>query len=101
MTMQRNTNRILTTRCGSLARPADLLDLMKAKLSGAPYDLNAYEQRIRSAVAEIVHKQVETGVDARHVQPRGSSDCCVSKISGHGGRRAPSHATALAVSRKR
>ncbi|MBI3245803.1 MAG: cobalamin-independent methionine synthase II family protein [Deltaproteobacteria bacterium] len=61
--MQRNTNRILTTHCGSLARPADLLDLMKAKLSGAPYDHAAYDNRVRNAVAETVRKQVEAGVD--------------------------------------
>ena len=61
--MQRNTDRILTTHCGSLARPADLLDLMKAKLSGALYDHAAYARRVQSAVAEIVRKQVEAGVD--------------------------------------
>ncbi len=63
MTMQRSTNRILTTHCGSLARPSDLLDLMKAKVHGEPYDHDAYARRVRSAVAEIVRKQVETGVD--------------------------------------
>ncbi len=61
--MQRSTNRILTTHCGSLARPADLLDLMKAKVNGQPYDHNAYARRVQSAVAEIVRKQVETGID--------------------------------------
>ena len=40
--MQRSTNRILTTHCGSLARPSDLLDLMKAKVHGEPYDHEAY-----------------------------------------------------------
>ena len=61
--MQRSTNRILTTHCGSLARPADLLDLMKAKVNGQPYDHNAYARRVQGAVAEIVRKQVETGID--------------------------------------
>ena len=61
--MQRNTERILTTHCGSLARPKDLLDLMKAKIRGEPYDHNAYNQRVRSAVAETVRKQIETGID--------------------------------------
>ena len=34
--MKRSTERILTTHCGSLPRPADLLNLMKAKVHGEP-----------------------------------------------------------------
>jgi hypothetical protein len=30
---------------------------MKAKLSGQPYEREAYEQRVRAAVAECVRKQ--------------------------------------------
>ena len=36
--IQQNTDRILTTHVGSLPRPKDLLDLMKAKISGLAYD---------------------------------------------------------------
>src|SRR5580658_3752225 len=61
--MNRSTHRILTTHCGSLPRPSDLLDLMKAKLQGQPYDADAYAARIRSAVAEMVRKQVDCGID--------------------------------------
>ena len=61
--MKRSTDRILTTHCGSLPRPHDLLDVMKVKLSGEPYDADAYALRIRSAVATVVRKQVETGID--------------------------------------
>src|SRR5215467_5227919 len=61
--MKRSTERILTTHCGSLPRPKDLLDQMKAKVSGQPYDEGAYARRVRSAVAEIVKKQVESGID--------------------------------------
>ncbi len=61
--MTHSTDRILTTHVGSLPRPHDLLDMMKAKLSGQPYDEAAYDRRVRSAVAEIVKKQVETGID--------------------------------------
>ena len=63
MSMQQRTERILTTHCGSLARPADLLDLMKAKVNGAPYDHETYTRRVRSAVAETVRRQVESGID--------------------------------------
>jgi 5-methyltetrahydropteroyltriglutamate--homocysteine methyltransferase len=40
-----------------------LLDLMKAKVNGAPYDQEAYNRRVQSAVAEVVRKQIESGVD--------------------------------------
>ena len=56
-------SRILTTHVGSLARPPDLLDMMKARLSGESYDRGAYEERIRRAVAASVKRQVETGID--------------------------------------
>ncbi|MDE2743924.1 MAG: cobalamin-independent methionine synthase II family protein [Gemmatimonadota bacterium] len=61
--MERSTDRILTTHVGSLARPVDLLDLMKAKVSGAPYTEEVYARRISAAVAEVVSKQVESGID--------------------------------------
>jgi 5-methyltetrahydropteroyltriglutamate--homocysteine methyltransferase len=61
--MQRSTNRILTTHVGSLARPKDLLEMMDARLSGRPYDHDTYTRRVRSAVADVVRKQVESGVD--------------------------------------
>ena len=56
-------DRILTTHVGSLPRPADLLDLMKAKLAGAAVDQRAYDARVRNAVAECVRSQVRTGID--------------------------------------
>ena len=61
--MKRSTDRILTTHVGSLARPKDLLDLMQAKVNSEPYDHDVYAQRIPTAVAEIVRKQAESGID--------------------------------------
>ena len=61
--MQPRPDRILTTHVGSLPRPKDLLDLMKARLAGAAYDQSIYDARVKSAVAECVRKQVETGID--------------------------------------
>ncbi|OGA09656.1 MAG: methionine synthase [Betaproteobacteria bacterium RIFCSPLOWO2_12_FULL_65_110] len=61
--MTRGTERILTTHVGSLPRPRALLDLMKAALAGQPYDRNAYAREIRSAVAEVVRRQAEAGID--------------------------------------
>ncbi len=61
--MQRSTERILTTHCGSLPRPGDLLDLMKARATGAPYDAAAYAARVRGAVADVVRQQAAAGID--------------------------------------
>src|SRR5439155_8609907 len=61
--MRRSTERILTTHTGSLPRPDDLIRMMFAKEEGVPVDPAALGARIRAAVAEIVDKQVDAGVD--------------------------------------
>src|SRR5437016_4067597 len=61
--MKRSTDRILTTHVGSLPRPHDLLDMMQAKDAGRGFDAQAHATRLRAAVAEIVRKQVELGID--------------------------------------
>ena len=55
--------RIQITHVGSLPRPHDLLDLMKARLAGQSYDRERYASRVKSAVAECVRQQVECGID--------------------------------------
>ena len=61
--MMRSADRILTTHAGSLPRPADLLALIQAKEGGQAYDQAAYAGRVRGAVADVVRKQAELGVD--------------------------------------
>jgi 5-methyltetrahydropteroyltriglutamate--homocysteine methyltransferase len=61
--MKRSTERMLTTFVGSLARPPGLLEIMKAKEGGQPYDHEALAARVRGAVAEVVRRQAEAGVD--------------------------------------
>ena len=63
MALQQNTDRIRTTHIGSLPRPHAVLDLMKAKLAGQPYDRKVYAETIAAAVAESVRRQVECGID--------------------------------------
>jgi len=63
MPLQQNTDRILTTHVGSLPRPKDLLDLMKARLAGEAYDQAAYYACVRQAVADCVRRQAATGID--------------------------------------
>jgi 5-methyltetrahydropteroyltriglutamate--homocysteine methyltransferase len=60
--MVRSTARILTTHCGSLPRPADLLDLMKGRLSDEDA-ASRFDNRLASAVSDIVRQQVEHGID--------------------------------------
>ncbi len=61
--MRRSTERILTTHAGSLPRPADLLQMVRAKSRGEPVDEPKLASRIKEAVSEIVRKQVDTGLD--------------------------------------
>jgi 5-methyltetrahydropteroyltriglutamate--homocysteine methyltransferase len=61
--IQNNTDRIQTTHIGSLPRPHDLLDLLKAKLNHQPYDEKAYQAKLSQAVADSVRKQAACGID--------------------------------------
>jgi 5-methyltetrahydropteroyltriglutamate--homocysteine methyltransferase len=61
--VKRSVERILTTHTGSLPRPEDLIRTMFAKEEGVPVDPAALGARIRAAVAEVVAKQVQAGVD--------------------------------------
>jgi 5-methyltetrahydropteroyltriglutamate--homocysteine methyltransferase len=61
--MKRSSERFLTTHTGSLPRPADLVRMMFAKEEGVPVDPAALGQRIAGAVADIVAKQEEVGID--------------------------------------
>jgi 5-methyltetrahydropteroyltriglutamate--homocysteine methyltransferase len=61
--MRRSTARFLTTHTGSLPRPDDLIRMMFAKEEGVPVDATALAARVRSAVAEVVGKQAQAGID--------------------------------------
>jgi len=61
--MKRSIERFLTTHTGSLPRPEDLVRTMFAKEESVPVDPVALKVRIRSAVAAIVEKQIEAGID--------------------------------------
>jgi len=61
--MKRSTDRFLTTHTGSLPRPADLIRMMYAKEEGVPVEAEALSRRVAEAVAEVVRKQAEAGID--------------------------------------
>ena len=58
-----STDRILTTHAGSLPRPSGLMDMVLARARGEAYDQGVFEVRLRSAVADVVKRQVECGLD--------------------------------------
>src|SRR5215831_10448331 len=61
--MKLSSERILTTHVGSLARPHPLLDVLRPKLLGQPIDQSALDARLAEAVDDVVHRQVEAGID--------------------------------------
>src|SRR5438094_2733968 len=61
--MKRSTDRILTTHVGSLARPTGLLETMREKEHGRPYDQERFQEQVRTAVADVVRRQAEAGLD--------------------------------------
>jgi 5-methyltetrahydropteroyltriglutamate--homocysteine methyltransferase len=63
MRMARTTDRIVTTHAGSLPRPDDVVDMIWGGIEGQPVDEQALGERLDAAVAEVVAKQRDAGID--------------------------------------
>ncbi len=61
--MKRSTDRILATHVGSLPRPHDLLDMLKARLDGEEIDLADFARLLDRSVSDMVARQVDAGID--------------------------------------
>ncbi len=61
--MQRSTDRILTTHVGSLIRPPELQDFLRARQKGAGFDEAAYDRCLVESVAAVVRQQADAGID--------------------------------------
>ncbi len=61
--MLHSTERILVTHTGSLPRPRDLIDVMLAENEGRTFDPSDYELKLQHAIHDIVHRQLDLGVD--------------------------------------
>jgi 5-methyltetrahydropteroyltriglutamate--homocysteine methyltransferase len=61
--VKRSTDRILTTHAGCLPRPDELRDLLDARSKGQPTDEQAFQARLDSAVADVIARQRECGLD--------------------------------------
>jgi 5-methyltetrahydropteroyltriglutamate--homocysteine methyltransferase len=61
--MKRSENRILTTHAGSLIRPDEVASFDAAGQEDRAAQLPAYDDALRRAVADVVSKQAEAGID--------------------------------------
>ena len=61
--MRSSTDRILTTHTGSLARPSELRGLLADQLERKAPDRATLDPLVKAAVAAVVQRQVETGLD--------------------------------------
>ncbi len=61
--MKRSTSRILTTHTGSLIRPPQLLDLVRARQGGQPIDQGVFDTTLKDAVGDVVRRQTTAGID--------------------------------------
>ncbi|HZL30784.1 MAG TPA: cobalamin-independent methionine synthase II family protein [Pseudolabrys sp.] len=61
--MKHSTSRILTTHVGSLIRPAELQEFLRAVQGGKPYDEKTYQKCLTDSVAAVVRHQAEVGID--------------------------------------
>jgi len=61
--MKRSINRILTTHVGSLIRPPQLLEMVRARQTSGSTDSKAYNKCLSESVADVVRRQADAGVD--------------------------------------
>jgi 5-methyltetrahydropteroyltriglutamate--homocysteine methyltransferase len=61
--MRKSTDRILTTHTGSLIRPAEVRELLAAMDRGEKVEEGKHAKVLAEAVADVVRRQAETGID--------------------------------------
>jgi 5-methyltetrahydropteroyltriglutamate--homocysteine methyltransferase len=61
--MKRSTEHILTSHVGSLIRPPELIEFLRARQEGKLVDEDAFVSCLTQSVAEIVRRQAEAGID--------------------------------------
>ncbi len=75
--MKSSTSRILTTHTGSLPRPQKVVDLMLAERKEPGKHKAAFDAAVREAMAGVVKKQVEVGLDVINDGEQGRPDYTV------------------------
>jgi 5-methyltetrahydropteroyltriglutamate--homocysteine methyltransferase len=94
--MQRSTTRILTTHTGSLPRPPALVQLMLEDQEKPGSNKPALDAAVRSAVAGVVQKQIECGLDIINDGEQGRADYTVhvkDRLAGFDGPSSPPRGT--------
>jgi len=90
--MKRSTERILTTHTGSLPRPQNLAQLMIAREQGKAVNAQELESSVRNAVAEVVKRQVDVGIDIisdGEMSKIGFANYVKDRLTGFGGESNP------------
>ena len=90
--MKRSTDRILTTHTGSLPRSRELLALLQDREAGRLIDEAALHEGTRSAVFDVVGKQMETGLSVVNDGEQGRVDYTVyvkDRLTGFSGASTP------------
>jgi 5-methyltetrahydropteroyltriglutamate--homocysteine methyltransferase len=89
----RSTERVLTTHVGSLIRPPALLEFIRKRSRGEPYDERAYQACLAASVREVVAQQKQAGVDVPSDGEFGKSiswsQYALERLSGFARRAAP------------
>jgi 5-methyltetrahydropteroyltriglutamate--homocysteine methyltransferase len=86
--MKTSQDRILTTHVGSLPRPPELRQLLVRKDQGEAYDKTELDRLTRQAVADIVRRQADVGVDIVNdgeMSKPGYSTYVADRLSGFSG----------------
>ena len=94
--MRRSAQGILTTHTGSLPRPQRVVELLLAERAAPGAQPAALEAAVRDAVAEVVRKQGEVGIDVINDGEQGRTDYTVhvvDRLTGFEGELAPPKGT--------
>jgi len=90
--MQRSTERILTTHTGSLPRTAKVVELLLAEQEKPGARKAELDAAVRAAIAYVVGKQIECGIDVINDGEQGRTDYTVhvlDRLSGFAGESTP------------
>src|SRR5580692_3184907 len=90
--MKRSTDRILTTHTGSLPRTAKVVELLLAEQKTPGARKAELDAAVREAIAHVVKKQIECGIDIVNDGEQGRTDYTVhvlDRLSGFAGESTP------------
>src|ERR1700676_3196632 len=90
--MKRSTDRILTTHTGSLPRTAKVVELLLAEQKNPGTRRAELNAAVRQAIAHVVQKQIECGIDIISDGEQGRTDYTVhvlDRLTGFAGESTP------------